>query len=139
MYWGQCCCEFIEGYLWVMKVVIVYVENKWCVVLVEIKEGWFDYVVYFLNLFRVFQYSGYGGDLKRCMVVEGVKKWLVVQDVKKVVSIVRNYWYKLNYVIWKWLVECIVDFMKFDFELFQGELLVVGLVLKIVNDIFMVV
>ena len=139
MYRGQRCREPIEGHSKVTKAVIAYADNKRRTILAEIKEGRFDYATHFPHSTKALIFSGHGGDQAKRTVVDGVNKWLQVQEARKATSTVRNYRHKANHVTRKWPVQRIRDLSKSDIELFQAELLGSGLSPKTVNDIFTVV
>lgn len=139
MFRGQRCREPITGYSKITKAVITYAHNKRQSIRAEIKEDRFDFAAHFPDSPRALLYSGHGGPRTSRTVVEGVEKWLQVQQAKKAVSTVRNYRHKAAHVTRHWPVARIRDVTKSDIELFQSKLLASGLSPKTVNDIFTVV
>ena len=72
---GQRCREPISGIAKINKASIAYAENKRRTIIIEIKEGRFDYAVHFPMSPRAAIFSGVGGpDIKRT-VAQGIGRW----------------------------------------------------------------
>ena len=136
---GQRCREPISGIAKINKASIAYAENKRRSIIIEIKEGRFDYAVHFPMSPRAAIFSGVGGpDIKRT-VAQGIGRWMEIMRARKAPSTVINYASKSKHVDARFGKRRIVDINKSDLELFQAYLLKRGLSPKTVNDIFTVV
>lgn len=140
MYRRQRCREPLDGVAKITKSTIAYAANKRRVILTEIAEGRFDYAAHFPNSPKALMFAGYGADVARRTVEDGVNKWLKVQEAMRAPSTFRNYRHKAHHVVSKWGRTLISEISKSDLQLFQSELITKkSLSPKTVNDIFTVI
>lgn len=136
---GQRCREPVPGITSITKASIAYADNKRRTILVEIKEGRFDYAHHFPDSDRAAGLPGTSRSSLKRTIQEGVERWLEVQAARKAKSTFINYSSKARHVVEWGGSRKITDTSKSDLELFQAKLLRDGLAPKTVNDIFTVV
>ena len=134
MYHGKRCREAITGYTKITKQVIQYAVNKRNVIVMEIKEGSFDYLKHFPESKQAAKYAGV--NVKRLTVNDAVDSWLDVKKNNKAKSTFRGYKSKSLHIKEKWGCELVKNITKSEIEYFQSELLGNGLSPKTVNDCF---
>lgn len=139
MFNGQRCREPLKNIVKIDNKSIAYAENKRRAILVEIREGRFDYAAHFPNSPQAAAFSGLDAKGLKRTVQEGIDAWLEVQQVKKAKSTHINYASKAKHVSEKFGKRRIADIGKRDLELFQARLLRDGLSPKTVNDVFTIV
>ncbi|WP_144395050.1 tyrosine-type recombinase/integrase [Pleionea sediminis] len=137
-YQGTRCREPLSGIGKINKSTIQYAVNKRNSILVEIKEGRFDYSKHFPNSKKDIQITGYNGPELNRSVRKAVHIWLNVKKVTKAKSTYRNYVHKSKHVVNEWGDRPIRNITKSDILLFQAKLLK-KLQPKTVNDIFIIV
>lgn len=138
-YKGKRYREPLPAIVTINKASIAYADNKRRAILVEIKEGKFDFISHFPDSPRAALFLGLSSADAKRTVAQGIERWLTVQRATKAASTVTNYACKAKHVNSRLGNRRIVDTSKSDLELFRAALLRVGLSAKTVNDVFTVV